>query len=123
MVKVRDMNVNSLDLGSMKKLIDKTENLQKNLPEIRTALNKMLNCLDEIEYLLNPPLESVIEELGLSCRAINCLKRLGVRRVGELINLMEDDLRAVKNLGQKSIVEIKEKLHCVGLTLRGQQMS
>lgn len=51
-----------------------------------------------------------IEELGLSVRSLNCLKRASVKLVGDLIAMSEDDVMKLKNFGQKSLVEIKDKL-------------
>lgn len=62
-------------------------------------------------------LDLPIEELGLSVRSLNCLKRAAVRKVGDLVNLSEEDVMKLKNFGQKSLVEIKEKLADYELSL------
>lgn len=62
-------------------------------------------------------LDMPIEELGLSVRSLNCLKRAQVRRVGDLVQLSEEDVMKLKNFGQKSLVEIKEKLTNYELSL------
>lgn len=62
-------------------------------------------------------LETTIEELELSVRSSNCLKRAGIDTVGELVEKTEDDLMKVRNLGKKSLQEIKEKVNELGLTL------
>lgn len=62
--------------------------------------------------------KTVIEELDLSCRSYNCLKRASINTVGELTQMTEEDLVRVRNLGRKSIKEIKEKLESRGLGLR-----
>jgi len=59
-----------------------------------------------------------IEELELSARSFNCLKREGIDMVGKLITYTEQDLLDIKNFGQKSIEEVKEKLVSIGLSLR-----
>ena len=51
-----------------------------------------------------------VDELGLSIRSLNCLKRAGIKTLGELMHLTEDDLMRMKNFGSKSLDEIKEKL-------------
>ena len=56
-----------------------------------------------------------IEELDLSCRSYNCLKRANIQTVQELTEKTEDDMMRVKNLGKKSLKEIKEKLSSYGL--------
>jgi DNA-directed RNA polymerase subunit alpha len=59
-----------------------------------------------------------IEELELSARSFNCLKREGIDTVGKLITYSEQDLLDIKNFGQKSIEEVKEKLNNMGLSLK-----
>ena len=59
-----------------------------------------------------------VENLGLSVRSLNCLKRAGVRTVGDLVQYNEDDVMKLKNFGQKSLDEIKDKLVEYGLGLR-----
>lgn len=63
-------------------------------------------------------LDLPIEDLDLSERPRNCLKRAQVNTVGELVNKTEDDLLAITNFGQKSLDEVVEKLDERGLTLR-----
>jgi len=63
-------------------------------------------------------LEMPIEELDLSVRSFNCLKRAGINTVGELTNKTDEDMMKVRNLGKKSLEEVKEKLAALGLSLR-----
>ncbi|MBT2583553.1 DNA-directed RNA polymerase subunit alpha [Planococcus sp. ISL-109] len=63
-------------------------------------------------------LEMTIEELDLSVRSYNCLKRAGINTVHELANKSEDDMMKVRNLGRKSLEEVKVKLEDLGLGLR-----
>ncbi|WP_050182378.1 DNA-directed RNA polymerase subunit alpha [Domibacillus robiginosus] len=63
-------------------------------------------------------LEMTIEELDLSVRSYNCLKRAGINTVQELANKSEDDMMKVRNLGRKSLEEVKAKLDELGLGLR-----
>lgn len=63
-------------------------------------------------------LEMTIEELDLSVRSYNCLKRAGINTVLELTNKSEDDMMKVRNLGRKSLEEVKAKLAELGLSLR-----
>lgn len=67
----------------------------------------------------SPDLELPIEDLDLSERPRNCLKRAQINTVGELLNRNEDDLLNITNFGQKSLDEVKQKLDERGLTLRG----
>ena len=63
-------------------------------------------------------LEMTIEELDLSVRSYNCLKRAGINTVQELANKSEEDMMKVRNLGRKSLEEVKHKLDELGLGLR-----
>jgi DNA-directed RNA polymerase subunit alpha len=67
----------------------------------------------------SPDLDLPIEDLDLSERPRNCLKRAQINTVGELLNKTEDDLLNITNFGQKSLDEVKQKLDERGLTLRG----
>lgn len=63
-------------------------------------------------------LEMTIEELDLSVRSFNCLKRAAINTVEDLINKTEDDMMKVRNLGRKSLEEVISKLESLGLTLK-----
>ena len=60
-------------------------------------------------------LDVTIDELDFSVRSYNCLKRAGINTVRDLINKSEDDMIKVRNLGRKSLEEVIEKLHSMGL--------
>jgi DNA-directed RNA polymerase subunit alpha len=60
-----------------------------------------------------------IEELELGVRSYNCLKRVGIETIGDLVMKSENELAAIPNFGKKSIEEVKETLQQHGLTLRG----
>ena len=66
----------------------------------------------------SPDLELPIEDLELSERPRNCLKRAQVNSIGELLQKTEDDLLAITNFGQKSLDEVIQKLDERGLSLR-----
>ena len=66
-------------------------------------------------------LEMTIEELDLSVRSFNCLKRAGINTVGDLINKSEEDMMKVRNLGRKSIEEVINKLASLGFTLSNDE--
>ncbi len=68
----------------------------------------------------SPDLDLAIEELDLSERPRNCLKRAQVNTVGELVMKTEDDLLAITNFGQKSLDEVLQKLDERGLSLRSK---
>ena len=61
-----------------------------------------------------------IEELELGVRSYNCLKRVGIETIGDLVVKSENELAAIPNFGKKSIEEVKETLATHGLTLRGE---
>jgi DNA-directed RNA polymerase subunit alpha len=63
-------------------------------------------------------LEMTIEELDLSVRAYNCLKRAGINTVAELVQRNQEDMMKVRNLGKKSLEEVEQKLIALGLGLR-----
>ena len=63
-------------------------------------------------------LETTIEELDLSVRSYNCLKRASINTVADLVSKTEDDMMKVRNLGRKSLEEVKKKLQELDLTLK-----
>jgi DNA-directed RNA polymerase subunit alpha len=65
-------------------------------------------------------LEMTIEELELSVRSYNCLKRAGINTVQELCSKTEEEMMKVRNLGRKSLEEVQEKLADLGLSLRSE---
>lgn len=69
---------------------------------------------DEGESILDTP----IEELDLSVRSYNCLKRQGVNTIGQLAECSENDLLNIRNFGAKSIEEVKDKLQQMGMGLK-----
>src|SRR5213078_4533918 len=62
-----------------------------------------------------------IEELELGVRSYNCLKRVGIETIGDLVVKTEAELAAIPNFGKKSVEEVKETLSAHGLTLRGDE--
>src|ERR671922_1009897 len=62
-----------------------------------------------------------IEELELGVRSYNCLKRVGIETIGDLVVKTESELAAIPNFGKKSVEEVKETLAAHGLTLRGDE--
>ena len=66
-------------------------------------------------------LEMTIEELDLSVRSYNCLKRAGINTVEDLINKSEEDMMKVRNLGRKSLEEVINKLNGLGLFLKKEE--
>ena len=81
--------------------------------------------VDEMEFMIEKDedrkvkaLEMTIEDLELSVRSFNCLKRASINTVEELTQRSEEDMMKVKNLGMKSLVEVKNKLAELGLSLK-----
>ena len=66
-------------------------------------------------------LEMTIEELDMSVRSFNCLKRAGIDTVEDLTNRTEEDMIKVRNLGKKSFDEVKEKLQSLGFDLSSEE--
>ena len=65
-------------------------------------------------------LTMTIEELDLSVRSFNCLKRANINTVADLVNKTEDEMIKVRNLGRKSLEEVKQKLQMMGLSLANE---
>ena len=64
------------------------------------------------------PTSVSIDDLDLSVRSNNCLRRAGINTVGDLVQKTEEDMMKVRNLGRKSLDEVKKKLSDMGLSLR-----
>lgn len=62
-----------------------------------------------------------IEDLDLSVRSYNCLKRAGINTIEELVQRNEDEMMKVRNLGRKSLEEVVQKLSALGLSLRASE--
>lgn len=73
---------------------------------------------DKVEEPKNKYQDMTIDELDLSVRSYNCLKRASIATVMELTQKTEEDMMKVKNLGKKSLKEVKEKLAAIGLGFR-----
>jgi DNA-directed RNA polymerase subunit alpha len=76
---------------------------------------------DPEEVVVSGVLAQPIEDLELTVRSYNCLKREGVTTVGELVQKSEEDLLEIRNFGQKSIDEVKAKLEELDLTLKKKE--
>ncbi len=94
-------------------------------------LNLFVNLTDEAkktefmvereETIKEKVLEMTIEELDMSVRSFNCLKRAGIDTVEDLTNRTEEDMIKVRNLGKKSLEEVIQKLHSLGLELKKEE--
>jgi DNA-directed RNA polymerase subunit alpha len=82
------------------------------------SVNDVEIMVEKEEEQKDKLLEMTIEELDLSVRSYNCLKRAGINSVEELIQRNEEDMMKVRNLGKKSLEEVINKLEELGLSLR-----
>ena len=73
------------------------------------------------ETIKEKVLEMTIEELDMSVRSFNCLKRAGIDTVEDLTNRTEEEMIRVRNLGKKSLEEVIQKLHSLGLDLKREE--
>ncbi len=73
------------------------------------------------ETIKEKVLEMTIEDLDMSVRSFNCLKRAGIDTVEDLTNRTEEDMIKVRNLGKKSLEEVIQKLHSLGLDLKKEE--
>ncbi len=74
--------------------------------------------VDRLEDKQDQILQTTIEELDMSVRSFNCLKRAGIDTVADLTNRTEEDMIKVRNLGKKSLEEVIQKLQSLGLSLK-----
>lgn len=76
---------------------------------------------DKVDNEVSKVLDLTIDELDLSVRSFNCLKRAGINTVEDLINKSEEDMMKVRNLGRKSLEEVIAKLNSFGFTLKKEE--
>lgn len=77
--------------------------------------------VEEIEEEdVNEDLGKTIEELDLSLRSFNCLKRAGFNTVADIIKVSESELKTIKNFGKKSLTEVIDKIHELGFSLKDE---
>ena len=89
--------------------------------ELSDRAKKAEIMVEREETIKEKVLEMTIEELDMSVRSFNCLKRAGIDTVEDLINRTEEDMIKVRNLGKKSLEEVIAKLHSLGLDLRREE--
>ena len=88
--------------------------LKEHVSEINLMVEKEEDQKEKV-------LEMTVEELDLSVRSFNCLKRAGINSVEELTNKTESEMMKVRNLGRKSLLEVTEKLKELGLGLKAEE--
>ncbi len=108
---------------------DGTKSPDEAIKEAVAILQKHLSLLEHISYEvptleepipvdeLSEKLTLSIEELDISQRALNSLKRMGITTIGDLVQMTEEELKSTKNIGRKALAEIKEALKQLGLQL------
>ncbi|MBQ2806357.1 MAG: DNA-directed RNA polymerase subunit alpha [Clostridia bacterium] len=89
--------------------------------ELSDEAKKMDIMVESKETKKEKVLEMTIEELDMSVRSFNCLKRAGIDTVEDLTNRTEEDMIKVRNLGKKSLEEVIQKLHSLGLDLKREE--
>ncbi len=90
----------------------------KLFTDLTESVGSVEIMVEKEEESIDRLMEMTVEELDLSVRSYNCLKRAGINSVDELTRKTEEDMMKVRNLGKKSLQEIKEKLGDLGLSLR-----
>ena len=91
--------------------------LLQHFVDLSEEVGDKTTVVEKNEAHTNKVLEMTIEELDLSVRSFNCLKRAGINTVEDLIAKTEEDMMKVRNLGRKSLEEVMNKLHSMGLSL------
>ncbi len=106
----------AISLGA--KILNEHLNLFVNLSD---EAKKAEIMVEREETIKEKVLEMTIEELDMSVRSFNCLKRAGIDTVEDLTNRTEEDMIKVRNLGKKSLEEVIFKLHSLGLDLKKEE--
>ena len=128
-------NVTDLDKLTIEVLTNGTITAKEAISLGAKILNEHLNLFVDLsdeakkteimvereETIKEKVLEMTIEELDMSVRSFNCLKRAGIDTVEDLTNRTEEDMIKVRNLGKKSLEEVINKLHSFGLELRKEE--
>lgn len=128
-------NITDLDKLTLEVLTNGTITAKEAISLGAKILNEHLNLFVDLsdeakkaeimvereETIKEKVLEMTIEELDMSVRSFNCLKRAGIDTVEDLTNRTEEDMIKVRNLGKKSLEEVIQKLHSLGLDLKKEE--
>jgi len=122
-----------ITVGEPEQLIEQMERGELDMiyvldePLYSNNWHKLMEQREEIVFVASASLsgelsgrELTIEELDLSVRSFNCLKRANINTVEDLISKTEDDMMKVRNLGRKSLEEVINKLAMMGLSLASE---
>lgn len=93
-------------------------NILTNLSNIADMTGMMIEKTEDPKV---KALETTIEELDFSVRAYNCLKRANIHTLQDLVNMSENDMMKIRNLGKKSLKEVLDKVRDLGLVLRNDE--
>ncbi|MBQ4066591.1 MAG: DNA-directed RNA polymerase subunit alpha, partial [Clostridia bacterium] len=125
-------NITDFDKLTIEVLTDGTSSAKEAISYGAKILNEHLNLfvdlsdeaknaeimVESVATVKEKVLEMTIEELDMSVRSFNCLKRAGIDTVEDLVNRTEEEMIRVRNLGKKSLEEVIAKLHSLGLELK-----
>ncbi len=106
----------AISLGA--KILNEHLTLFVNLSDEAKSAEIMVESQETVKEKV---LEMTIEELDMSVRSFNCLKRAGIDTVEDLTNRTEEEMIKVRNLGKKSLEEVIQKLHSLGLELKKEE--
>ena len=107
---VKQINIIFANKGGVESLVRALERFAKSVNDKRAEEGEV-NCL----------LDKTLEELDVTVRSYNCLKRAGINSVGDLVKMSEDDLCHIRNMGRRCVEEIVKKLKGLGLELRREE--
>ena len=85
--------------------------------DLSESISARSTVVEKVEAQRDKVLEMTIEELDLSVRSFNCLKRANINTVEDLVGKTQDEMIKVRNLGRKSLEEVEHKLAMMGLSL------
>ena len=110
----------ALSLGS--NILIEDVSLFNNLPDMQFPPEEEVveEDVNDEEEALSEDLSMTIEELDLSLRSFNCLKRAGFDKVADIVEVSESELKSIKNFGKKSLTEVMDKLDELGLSLKDE---
>ena len=93
----------------------------EDIEDAKANAKKALDMAEAVEEPTNKYQNMTIEDLELSVRSYNCLKRAGIQTVEELTQKTEDEMMRVRNLGKKSLKEVKDKIYDLGLSFKSYE--
>jgi DNA-directed RNA polymerase subunit alpha len=85
--------------------------------DLSDTIGASSTVVEHVDNTRDKVLDMTIEELDLSVRSFNCLKRANINTVSDLISKTQDEMIKVRNLGRKSLEEVEHKLAMMGLSL------